>query len=381
MIAPLATTIGTLYRRIAKPLLFRLQPDGVHGRMITAARLAAHVPFFAACAKRILRFDQPAVLSQTLHGVRFANPIGLAAGLDKNAELLPLLPSVGFGFGTVGSVTREPCAGNPRPWFYRLPAHKSLVVHVGLANKGAAAVQRQIARWGARKPLRTFPVVVSVAKTNNPQTCSDQEAIADYLGSLQLLQHDPHVAVLELNISCPNTYGGEPFTDPQRLEQLLSAVDALDIAKPIWVKMPINHTWQEFDALLAVVTQHNVQAVTIGNLNKKRDAISSDDLPSQVHGNLSGLPTQALSDSLIEQTYQHYGDKLLIVGVGGVFTAQDAYRKLCLGASLVELITGLIYEGPQLIGQINRELADLFARDGYPTITQAIGSAHAPRKH
>jgi dihydroorotate dehydrogenase (fumarate) len=252
---------------------------------------------------------------------------------------------------------------------------------VGLANKGAAAVQRQIARWGARKPLRTFPVVVSVAKTNNPQTCSDQEAIADYLGSLQLLQHDPHVAVLELNISCPNTYGGEPFTDPQRLEQLLSAVDALDIAKPIWVKMPINHTWQEFDALLAVVTQHNVQAVTIGNLNKKRDAISSDDLPSQVHGNLSGLPTQALSDSLIEQTYQHYGDKLLIVGVGGVFTAQDAYRKLCLGASLVELITGLIYEGPQLIGQINRELADLFARDGYHTITQAIGSAHAPRKH
>ena len=139
--------------------------------------------------------------------------------------------------------------------------------------------------------------------------------------------------------------------------------------------MPINHSWREFNALLKVIVKHNIQGVTIGNLQKNRGEIPPLDLPNEVKGNLSGLPTQALSDNLIAKTYQKYGTRLTIIGVGGVFTAEDAYRKICLGASLVGLITGMIYEGPQLPGQINRELIQLLHKEGYATIADAVGSS------
>ncbi len=140
--------------------------------------------------------------------------------------------------------------------------------------------------------------------------------------------------------------------------------------------MPIDLAWPAFNELLNVIVRHNVHGVTIGNLQKSRSEIPSEDLPNEVKGNLSGLPTQAPSDELIRLTYASYGSRLMIVGVGGIFTAQDAYPKICLGASLVELITGMIYEGPQLVGQINRELVDLLKRDNFSTIGEAIGSAH-----
>ena len=363
-----------VYSRVVKPVLFTMSPDVVHERMLRGAQLAGRVPGLPRMLRSVWRYDNSARLSQEIYGVPFPNPVGLAAGLDKNADLVRLLPSIGFGFGTVGSVTHQVCEGNPRPWFYRLPKAKSLVVHVGLANHGVKAVATMLKKQTVG--LHGFPVVVSVAKTNCKETCSDPEAIDDYVGSLKLLKDEPSAQVLEINISCPNTYGGEPFTDPKRLEALLVAVDALSITKPIWVKMPINHAWPEFKALLEVIVEHNVQGVTIGNLNKDRTAmaIPAAELPPKVEGNLSGKLTQTLSDALIAQTYREYGKKLTIIGVGGIFTAEDAYRKLCLGASLVELITGMIFEGPQLIGHINCEITHLLAKDGFAHISAAVGS-------
>ncbi|MFZ1249438.1 MAG: quinone-dependent dihydroorotate dehydrogenase [Candidatus Saccharimonadales bacterium] len=372
MITPLSWATGATYRRLVKPVLFKSSPDTVHERMIRSARFVGKNRFMLGVMRQVFRAENPSVLQQTVHGLTFPNPIGLAAGLDKNGDLVPMLPAIGFGFGTVGSVTSQPCEGNPKPWFHRMPELQSLLVHVGLANSGTPTVQQKIHSYPP-KTYTNFSLVVSVAKTNSRTTCTDHEAIQDYTTSLRLLQHDSLVNVLELNISCPNTYGGEPFTDAKRLEKLLSAVDALGITKPIWVKMPINHSWKEFEALLKVITKHNVQGVTIGNLNKDRSAFLSE--TEQSHkGNLSGLPTQALSDSLIAKTYAHYGDTLTIIGVGGVFSAEDAYRKICLGATLVELVTGLIYRGPQLPGHINRELIKLCQKDGFDSISQAIGS-------
>jgi dihydroorotate dehydrogenase (fumarate) len=152
------------------------------------------------------------------------------------------------------------------------------------------------------------------------------------------------------------------------------AIDALDIHKPIWVKMPLNLAWLDFKKLLEVIAKHNVQAVTIGNLSKDRSGIPSTELPAEVAGNLSGLPTQALSDDLIRRTYEEYGKRLTIIGVGGIFSAEDAYRKICNGASLVALITGMIFEGPQLIGQINHDLVKLLKEDGFKNISEAVGS-------
>lgn len=364
---------GATYRRGIKPLLFRRSPDEVHASLIRLSVLVQKTRVVLPLVRVAWKSRANPSLRQTLDGITFDNPVGLSAGFDKNVELVPTIHAVGFGFMTGGSVTLHECAGNPRPWFYRLPKQKSLVVHAGLANQGVSRIHERLRRY---KPAQFshFPLVVSVAKTNNPENCDDQEAILDYVGSLKRLRDEPHVSAFEINISCPNTYGGEPFTTPKRLETLLAAIDKLNLQKPVWIKMPINLAWEDFDALLKVILKHRLTTVTIGNLSKDRSVVPEVDLPANVPGNLSGLPTQKLSDDLIAKTYQSYGDKLTIIGVGGIFSAEDAYRKICLGASLVELITGMIYEGPQLIGQINSDLLRLLQNDGFSAISEAIGS-------
>ena len=365
---------GSAYRHVIKPLLFKQKPDAVHSSLLRMGAFIQRLPFIPQLIARVWSYQNKPFLEQTIDGITFTNPISLSAGFDKNVRIPQLLRSVGFGFMTGGSVTHKHCTGNPHPWFYRLPKSKSLVVHVGLANDGANRIRQRI-QSHPETWFTNFPLVVSVAKTNNQENCDDTEAIADYVGTLAILRHEGSVAVFEINISCPNIYGGEPFTTPLRLNQLLSSVDALRLQQPVWIKMPINLAWKEFDALLRVIVTHNVTAVTIGNLNKDRTATTlQDTLPDTIKGNLSGLPTQLLSDELIAKTYQAYGDKLKIIGVGGVFTAEDAYRKICLGACLVGLVTGIIFEGPQLIGQMNRELVTLLEKDGFSKISQAVGS-------
>lgn len=374
MIRLVSSVTGVLYRSVLKPVLFRQHPDNVHARLLRLAAIINTVPFLGACIRTFWAYRNEPKLAQDICGIHFSNPVGLSAGFDKNLEIIPAIKSVGFGFMTGGSVTYQACSGNPRPWFYRLPRSKSLVVHVGLANKGAQRIEKRIATYPLTT-FRDFPLIVSVAKTNSQQTCNDTEAIADYVGTLKVMQANRHIAAFEINISCPNTYGGEPFTTPGRLEKLLAAIDALKITQPVWIKMPINLSWEETDALLRVITKHTVAAVTIGNLNKDRSTAQLlDALPESIEGNLSGLPTQKLSDDLIAKTYQKYGSQLVIIGVGGIFSAEDAYRKICLGASLVGLITGMIFTGPQCIGEINREIARLLEKDGFHNISQAIGS-------
>lgn len=374
MVSTISKATSIAYLWFVKPLLFRSSPDSVHSRLLRISQIRQKLGWTDSAVRYVWAYRNDKRLEQTLHGIAFSNPVGLAAGFDKNVELVPTMKAVGFGFMTGGSVTCYPCEGNPRPWFYRLPKQKSLVVHVGLANEGTQRVMDRLSTYPT-KIFQEFPLVISVAKTNNEAVCNDAEAISDYIGSLKLLQHEPMVSVIELNISCPNAYGGEPFTDPRRLGMLLQTVDVLQLPKPLWLKMPVNMPWSEFEALLKVIVTHNVQGVTIGNLSKNRGEIPSEELPSRVKGNLSGLPTQSLSDNLIMRTYATYGDRLTIIGVGGIFSAKDAYRKITYGASLVELITGMIYQGPQLIGSINHELAELLEKDGFANIAEAVGSA------
>jgi dihydroorotate dehydrogenase (fumarate) len=178
-----------------------------------------------------------------------------------------------------------------------------------------------------------------------------------------------------INISCPNTYGGEPYTTPQSLDALLAGIDALKLKRPIFVKLPIDKTWRETNTLLKTAASHNVQGITIGNLRKDRSkAVLLDPLPATVKGNLSGRPCWEPSNELLAKAYRDYHDRFVFIGVGGVFSAQDAYTKIKLGASLVELITGMIFQGPSSIGIINKELASLLERDGYTSVAQAVGA-------
>lgn len=178
-----------------------------------------------------------------------------------------------------------------------------------------------------------------------------------------------------INISCPNTFGGEPFTTVKKLDKLLKKLVTVGHKKPMLVKMPINLALSEFEDLLKVIVKHKFSGVVIGNLTKEREKhLIKDPIPKGVKGGISGRPTWKLSNELISKTYHKYGNKLKIVGVGGVFTAEDAYEKIRRGASLVQMITGMIYGGPQIVGKINRGLVELLERDGYGSVGEAVGS-------
>jgi dihydroorotate dehydrogenase (fumarate) len=359
------------YRYVAKPIMFRRTPDAVHHGLIRTAKRVQAIPGVRALPQ-LWSYRHP-MLETEVAGVAFRNPIGLSAGFDKTIEMPPLMKRVGFGWMTGGSVTWGAYEGNEKPWFHRLPNSKSLVVHAGLPSEGTSVVAARVAQY-PRHLFAGFPLNVSVAKTNSRESVGDDAGVKDYCESLAVFDRLHEVSLLEINISCPNTFGGEPFTTPARLEKLLQGVDALQLSRSVFIKMPINVTVREFDALLATIAAHRVAGVTIGNLMKDRKKVKlKDPLPDDVKGNLSGRPTKDLTTELVRRTYRAYGDKLVIIGVGGVMSADDAYEKIKAGASLVALITGLIYEGPQLPGDINRGLVRLLKHDGYQSVADAVG--------
>lgn len=362
------------YIYLVKPILFLMPPDKVHNQMIRMASFIGRNSMLRGFTKLIFVSKRDKRLVQKYHGIEFRSPIGLSAGFDKNAEIVPAISVLGFGFGTVGSVTAQQCDGNPRPWFFRLPKTKSLIVNAGLANQGSSFIIKRIRKYTVRA-IGVFPIVLSVAKTNSRDVVDDQSGVDDYVMSVKRAKGEKNIKMIELNISCPNAFGGEQFTTPSRLELLLTAIDEIRLQKPVIIKMPVNLSWSDFKGLLDVIIKHNVAGVTIANLAKDRTKVDlKDELPDTVKGNMSGHPTRQLSNDLIRKTYLDYGDKLTIIGVGGIFTAEDAYDKIKLGASLIELITGMIFYGPQLVAEINDDLSRLLKRDGYTNISQAVGA-------
>lgn len=356
---------GGMYRRVAKPFFFRVEPETMHDRMTHVGQSLGRHAWTRSLTRAAFTYQHP-MLEQTIHGVAFPNPVGLSAGFDKDALLVDILPSVGFGFAEVGSVTGEPCAGNPGPRLWRLPKSQSLVVYYGLKNDGAEAVC-------ARLRGKTFPIPigVSVAKTNNRATCDVPTGIADYAKAFTCATDV--ASYITVNISCPNTFGGEPFTDPARLDALLTRLDQIPTDKPIFIKLSPDLTFSTVDQLLDVAGRHRIHGVICTNLTKVRanERIKDATVPEQ--GGLSGKVVEPLANKLIAHVYKRAGERLTIIGCGGVFTAEDAYKKIRLGASLVQLITGMIYRGPQTISEINQGLVRLLRRDGLASISEAVG--------
>ena len=354
--------IHGLYMGVLKPIFFRNDPEEVHERMVGFGAMLGRHAWGRSLTAGLFGYEDP-ILRQDICGIAFENPIGLSAGFDKNARLPDILGSVGFGFAEIGSVTGEPCAGNPRPRLWRLPEAESLAVYYGLANDGAEAI-------AARLAGRTFdiPIGISVAMTNCSANLDLGAAVGDYEKAFRVME--PHAAYITVNISCPNAEGGQPFSRPENLERLLMALDAVPLSvatKPIFVKLSPDISAEETDKLLDVIRRHRVHGIICTNLTKKISAVGTK-------GGLSGKAVQDLSDELLRRVYRATGGKYILIGSGGVFTAADAYRKIRLGASLVQLITGMIYEGPQMVGEVNRGVADLLRRDGFTSVTQAVGA-------
>ncbi len=357
------------YQHILKPLAFRFDPEDVHDAMIRFASVLGRSPRVQHAVSRIFCFSNT-TLEQDLLGIHFTNPVGLSAGFDKNGQIIDAITATGFGFTEIGSITGKPCAGNPKPRLWRLPKSQAIMVWYGLKNDGCIAIAHRL-----HKQQYPIPVGTSIARTNDATTVDIQAGINDYATAFR--EFATIGAYTTINISCPNTCGGEPFTTPDRLELLLSVIDTIPSAKPIFLKLPVDLSFADTDALIVVAQRHRVHGFVIANLTKSHQSpnIDKTDLTENMRGGISGKPTFDQSNALIAHVFRTVGNQFVIIGVGGIFSAEDAYAKIRSGASLVQLITGLIFEGPQLVGEINRDLTALLARDGYTTIRDAVGAS------
>lgn len=348
--------LSTSYQNLLKPLLFKFEAETIHNSFTKLGKVLGSTTLTQILTQLMLAYKNPN-LSKKLDGITFPNPIGLSAGFDYNGELTDILPYVGFGWHTIGTVTFQAYNGNQPPRLGRLPNSKALLVNKGLKNWGAVQIIEHL-----EKKQFKIPTGISVA-SSNAHFDSVQDQLSDIAHCFDLfeqskLKHDYY----ELNISCPNTFGGEPFVVPDRLDLLLNLTDKLKLSRPMYVKMPIDQSNIETQAMLEKLDTHNVQGLIFGNLTKDHtnpDVTTEDkEIWQNQKGNLSGKPTFNRSNSLLQFTKELYKNRFTLVGTGGVFSAEDAELKMNLGADLVQLITGMVFKGPQLIGQINHYLAN-----------------------
>lgn len=365
IIASRNAIIHFFYRHVLKRVFFRFDPEVVHDRMMAVGKRLGQIRLLNKLTAIALCYQHPA-LEQTVAGLHFKNPLGLSAGFDKNAELTAILPAVGFGFAELGSITGEPCAGNAKPRLWRLKKSQGLLVYYGLKNDGSEEISRRLT--GKKFSI---PMGISVAKTNCEGTVDTDAGIQDYVKAYRAFANI--ATYFTINISCPNAFGGQPFTDQERLSKLLAAIDAVRSPQPIFLKLSPDLTRPEIDAIIEVARRYHITGFICTNLTKNRrnEKIADANLPE--HGGMSGKIVAHLADDLISYIYQKTKREFIIIGCGGVFTAADAYQKIRKGSSLIQLITGMIFEGPQVISEINRGLVELLKKDGYKNISEAVG--------
>ena len=359
-----------IYKNILKPIFFKQDPEKIHESMTKIGSILGKFIVTRLLVSSILNYKHSS-LTQTVDGITYQNPIGLAAGFDKDAHLTQILPSIGFGFEEIGSVTALPCKGNPKPRLWRLPKYKSLVVYYGLKNKGCEAIAQKL-----QNKKFDFPLGISIAKTNCKETVDIDTAIEDYYTSLVRLE--PFADYITINISCPNAFGGQPFTSAELLDALLEKLDTFESNKPRYIKVSPDLSIDQVDDLISVSENHNIQGFIISNLLKKREnsGIPLEEFSKVGHGGLSGKPVQKHANKMISYVHKKTKGRFTIIGVGGVFTGKDAYAKIKAGASLIQLVTGLVYGGPTSIKRINQELVVLLEKDGFSNISEAVGSNH-----
>ncbi len=348
------------YRYVLKPIFFAFDPELVHDFMVSVGEFFGKFALTRWLIGLMYGYHGRDIW-KTVDGITYKTPFLLSAGFDYNARLMRILPCIGLGGEEIGSVTAKPCEGNPRPRLTRLPKSQSILVNKGLKNDGVEAVIKRLkdhVRHGLFGPCRTlskpgFVTGISIARTNCIDSVDIQAGIDDYLYSFRRLNEENVGDYYTINISCPNAYGGEAFITPELLEKLLTALGTIKCLKPVYVKMPINIPWSQFDSLLKVIDTHKLQGVVIGNLNKDYNSLDvRSEAPAEYRGGLSGKPCASLSTELIRKTRQAYGKRFTIIGVGGVMSWELAKEKFDAGADLIQLITGMIYEGPGLIRKL-----------------------------
>jgi dihydroorotate dehydrogenase len=341
-----------------RPLLFQFDAETAHHLGLWALELLDLTPSVARrLRERALKPSGPPV---AVAGIKFPSVVGLAAGLDKNAEALVGLFALGFGFIEVGTVTPRAQPGNDRPRLFRLPPERAIINRFGFNNLGDAAMLARLREleW------RPCPVGVNIGKNKDT---ANEDAVHDYVRCASLLS--PVADYIVVNLSSPNTPGLRSLQAAEPLRQLLNAVRLASTA-PVFVKLAPDLTDTALREAVDVAVDSKVAGFVCTNTTLERNVAGRH---SHESGGLSGLPLQKRSTEVIRQVFRHCGGALPIIGVGGIFTADDAWEKICAGASLVQVYTGLVYQGPLLPRQLNQGLAHKLAQAGLRSMTQAVG--------
>ncbi len=353
-----------LYKRVLKPILFLFDPEVVHDFFISTGECLGKFQFTRKLTSFFYGYGG-ADISKTVDGIKYRIPVLLSAGFDYDGRLTQILPSLGFGGEEIGSVTAHPCAGNPKPRLTRLPKSQSIIVNKGLRNAGVEALITKFKKMGIDREKQVsdpnnasnFVLGISIARTNDECSVDIEAGIDDYAYSFKRLNEEGIGDYYTINISCPNAFGGEAFTTPDLLTKLLTRLSTIPCTKPVYVKMPINLPWEQFADILKIIDFYKLQGVVIGNLNKDYSSLGvSAEAPQEYAGGLSGLPCRQLSTDLISRTRKAYGKRFTIIGVGGIMSVADALEKFAAGADLVQLITGMIWNGPGLMKEICESL-------------------------
>jgi dihydroorotate dehydrogenase len=360
------------YKKLLRPILFRLSAENAHHLTIAGLGMAQKIPAGLSLLKMLYGTASDSALKVKLGGIEYPNPIGLAAGLDKNAVAVEGFSSIGFGFIEVGTITPKGQPGNPLPRLFRLPSDTAIINRMGFNNVGAEQMASNLQK---AKPYKV-PIAVNIGKNKDTP---NEEAVNDYRACIRHLYKEGDFFVV--NISSPNTPGLRNLQHGEELRHLLEAVkDETNIQrkrhggseKPIWVKIAPDVSKEELSYMVETIVQSGIFGVISTNTTLSREGLQHKNAAEA--GGLSGKPLTSRSTEVIRQIYQQTNGKLPIIGCGGIFTAEDAYAKIRAGASLVEVYTALIYDGPSLIKRLNKGLIQLLHKDGFTHISQAVGA-------
>lgn len=358
-----------LYRRLIRPLLYRIDPERAHHAVFAGLRALQAVPGAARALRALLQPRDPRLVTSAL-GMTLPHPVGLAAGFDKDALACELLGALGFGFVEVGTVTGQPQPGNPRPRLFRLPDDRALVNRMGFNSRGAEAAARRLA--GQRRTA----VGVNIGKT---KAVPADRAVDDYVLGAGLLA--PRADYLVVNVSSPNTPGLRDLQAVHALRPLLVAVraeaDRVSPGRrvPLLVKLAPDLADADLDAVSDLALELGLDGIIATNTTIARDGLRSP--PGLVAacgpGGLSGPPLAARALAVLARLRARVEDRLVLIGVGGIETPEDAWARIRAGATLVQVYTGFIYAGPLLARRLALGLSELAARDGFARVQDAVG--------
>ena len=384
------------YRKLVRPTLFSQEAEQAHKNTLRGLAWVSRHGVACGAMHSLLGASE---LPVELFGLRFPNPVGLAAGMDKNAEALPAWAALGFGFSELGGVTWHPQPGNLAPRIFRAVPDEAIVNRMGFNNEGAEALAVRLNEWRASRHWPSHPVGINLGKSKITPL---NEAAGDYANSFRALRE--HADFFVVNVSSPNTPNLRRLQDKAALDEILAAIQEQNHvlrvacaveqrgppngtpgatrnpqpAKPILVKVAPDLSLEEIDEILELVGPRNVAGIVATNTTISRPQSGDPDV-QRVYaetGGLSGRPLRERSTEIIRHLFRQTHGKLPIIGVGGIFSAEDAWEKITAGAALVQVYTGLVYEGPGLPKAIVKRLRARLRKEGFTSIAEAVGSSN-----